>query len=371
MHKWDTVASLAAFAIAIGLGAIGFAVYDVCCSGDGTTTSKPVVRTEAGKKKATGQWSASAPGRVEPKFGEVKVTATVPGRIVNVLARTGDKVSAGDVLILLDDREPRARIRAAETLVRMLKKARDSEPQVARDVKDRREQQDRLFDAERSLFRARERLDKAVIDRREGRGSGDIARARDDVADGERRVVSERAALKKFEDDTGLPAPSKLESDLVTARAQLSLAETAFDHTRVRAPNDGTVLRMIARKGETAVPSPENLLVILGDLTGLRIRAELDERDIKKVRVGQRTMIRADAFPGREFEGRVARVAPALLPAQLGAKGPRRPTDVDVLEIFVDVTGQSELRAGMRVDVFFRSDATVGTEQSKRKTASN
>ena len=78
------------------------------------------------------------------------------------------------------------------------------------------------------------------------------------------------------------------------------------------------------------------------------------------MRVGQTAIMRSDAFPGKDFEGKVASLAQALGPSRLGQRGPRKPTDVDVLEMLIDLVGQPPLLPGMRVDVFLRPEATAG-----------
>ena len=50
-------------------------------------------------------------------------------------------------------------------------------------------------------------------------------------------------------------------------------------------------------------------------------------------------------------------LAQALGPSRLGQRGPRRPTDVDVLEVIIDLSGQPPLLPGMRVDVFLKAEA--------------
>jgi HlyD family secretion protein len=89
------------------------------------------------------------------------------------------------------------------------------------------------------------------------------------------------------------------------------------------------------------------------------VRAEIEERDIGKLRVGQRAIMRSDAFPNKDFEGTVTSLAQALGPSRIGQRGPRKPTDLDVLEVVIDLTGQTPLLPGMRVDVFLKPDTTA------------
>ena len=101
-------------------------------------------------------------------------------------------------------------------------------------------------------------------------------------------------------------------------------------------------------------------LVTVGNLSSLQVRAEIEERDIGKVRVGLIAVVRSDAFPGKDFEGKIASSAQTLGPSRLSQRGPRKPTDVDVLEVLIDMLGHPPLLPGMRVDVFLRPEATAG-----------
>jgi len=49
-----------------------------------------------------------------------------------------------------------------------------------------------------------------------------------------------------------------------------------------------------------------------------------------------------------------------VAPPRLGSRGPRKPTDVDVLEVLIDLDGRPPLLPGMRADVFFVADVTSG-----------
>jgi HlyD family secretion protein len=325
-------------------------------------------KAESPKSGARPAWAASAPGRVEPAGGEIRMSALVPGRVSDVLVGVNDKVAAGDLLVRLADEELVARVNAARAEVAVRKRDRDNES-VSKAAQDRRNAEDRVSDAERQLAFGREELDRALKVKRSGAANSDVDKAREAVAKAGDQLDQARPALRKALANNDAPAPTRLEAALAAARAELSLADAALERTRIRAPSNATVLQINARVGETVAPSPENLLVVVGDVSSLRVRAEFEERDIGKVRVGQGAVVRSDAFPGKDFEGTVSSSARALGPSKLGQRGPRRPTDIDVLEVMIDLTGQPPLLPGMRVDVFLKAEAAATTAapvQSRR-----
>ena len=83
--------------------------------------------------------------------------------------------------------------------------------------------------------------------------------------------------------------------------------ERLMDYT-ILAPIDGIVLRRDGEVGEIAEAG--TVLFSIGPPKPLWITAEVDEEDIPLVKAGQHTLIKADAFPGRDLTGSVARVTP-------------------------------------------------------------
>lgn len=307
-----------------------------------------------GSTKKSG-WISSAPGRVEPAGGEVRIGAQAGGRIAEVLVTLNDKVGAGDILVRLDDGDLIARVHAAVADVALRRRERDGNESTGRPAQDRRNAEDNVASAERQLVLAHEELDRLVRARRAGTANpADVDKARDALAKAQERLDAARIALRKALSVDNLPAPTRQEATLTAARAELSLAEAALERTRIRAPSAGTALQVNAKVGETATPSPENVLVVLGNLASLQVKAEFEERDVGKMRIGQPAVIRSDAFPGKDFEGKITSLAQALAPSRLGQRGPRKPTDVDVLEVVIDLAGDTPLLPGMRVDVFLK-----------------
>lgn len=366
MPKTDSSLMMLAVAALVALG-VGYYVPR-------TFSNRPAIETgsvESGNKPADsanaataaqsktapkpGAWVASGPGRIEPASGEVRVGAQASGRIAEVLVAVNDKVLPGDLLLRLDDDDYQARILALAAEMAVRKRERDSGDVATGNLaRERRTAEDNLSNAERALYVAREDLDRALRNRA---GSEDLDKAREVVTKARDRVEQTRAALRKALTVDGLPAPSRAEVALTAARAELSAAEASLERTRVRSPLSGTVLALNVRVGEVMAPSPEVPVAVVGNLGQLRVRAEFEERDLGKVREGQVAVVRSDAFQGRDFEGKVSLVSPALSPSKIGQRGPRKPNDVDVLEVLINLSGPTPLLPGMRVDVFLKLDA--------------
>jgi len=81
-----------------------------------------------------------------------------------------------------------------------------------------------------------------------------------------------------------------------------------LDDYLVRAPSAGVVLRRDVEVGEV-VDTPASLFWI-GEPRPLRITAEVDEEDIARIAIGQRVLLRADAFAGRLLTAEVAQITP-------------------------------------------------------------
>jgi HlyD family secretion protein len=305
------------------------------------------------------RWSATAQGRVEPLSGEIKLGALSSGRIEQVLVAVNDKVAAGDLLARIDDTDAIARMVANDSEAGVRKRERDTETNVPNLAQDRRRAEDNLSATERAIAAARLALDRLQMAKHRNSAAvtaAEIEAARKALAEPMGRLAAEREALRIAQSVNGVPLPTRLEAGLTASRAELSAAEAAVERTRVRAPFDGTILQVFANVGETAAASPEAPLVVIGDMTRLRVRAEVEERDVSKVRVGQAVVLKTDAYTNREFTGTVATIANAMRPPRLAQRGPRRPNDLDTLEVLIDVDADPALRPGMRVDVFFKID---------------
>jgi RND family efflux transporter MFP subunit len=182
-----------------------------------------------------------ATGSVEPVHW-ARVGPATRARLVQVLVQEGDRVTEGQAMARLDDRQSRSLAEEAEARARFAQE--------------------------------------------------DLARTRTLVS----RDIAARATLERAERDAR------------AARATADAALQRLDDYLVRAPTDGVVLRRDAEVGEV-VDTPASLFWI-GEPRPLRISAEVDEEDIARIAIGQRVLLRADAFPGRVMTAEVAQITP-------------------------------------------------------------
>lgn len=244
-----------------------------------------------------------ASGRVRT-VARLELLAQVAGRVAGVTVEDGDRVEAGALLVRIDDAEVRAEVAEARAAVEQaagrLANVRDQTAAVA---------QQALKQSEAVL--AFEEAELARLERLAGAG----AVAPVDVDDARRRVAVARAERDAAAARVEAAGPDGAErrvaaSALQESRARLAAAEARLAHTRVTAPQAGTVLQRAVEPGDTVRTG--DVLVIMAADGQTQLVIEPDERNLAWLRPGQRARVAADAHPDAVFEATVCYVAPAV-----------------------------------------------------------
>ena len=182
--------------------------------------------------------------------------------------------------------------------------------------------------------------------------ANDEARRALDVAQAQLQAAQKRAELVKAP-----PLPeeaAKADADVSAADERVRVLEQTLEKSFVRAPIDGTILRTTMKPGEsfsTLVPKP---ILTMADTSWLRVRAEVDERDVARVIAGQRVVIRADGWQDAGVPARVSRVSSQMGRKTVRTGDPADKGDRDVLEVLVDLDRQDpRLVVGLRVTALF------------------
>ena len=298
--------------------------------------------------------TAAGPGLVEPVSEEVRVSAQIGGRLEQVLVDEGQRVTAGQVLAIIDHRDYRARVDSARADVALRDAARRRVENGARD-QERQEAAAGVAEAEAVLenasadaARMRGLLRERVVSNAEAEGSERaerVARARLEAARQRRDLV---AADAREEDS------ARASADVRLARAQLDEAIALYDKTFIRAPIDGVVLRRHRRAGESVSTQFDSPIVTIADDRVRRVRVDVDEADIGRIAIGQTAYVTADAFGDRRFPGKVVRVGQLLGRKHVRTDEPTERVDTKVLETLVELEDGRELPFGLRVQAFIQ-----------------
>jgi HlyD family secretion protein len=337
--------------IALGLVLVGGVIAVIAPTRDEAARAPMAASAQQQSER---RWLAVAPGRVEPPSGIIKVAASTIGVVSKVLVKVNDTVFAGEPMILLNDDEIQARYAAAEAQAAMRRRLRNEQP--AGKSAERRNAEDAAADAETAVFDAQNAVDLAAAQwRASGAPATALTEARQKLARAQDELARRQAQLRKVD----APLPTPLEAQVASARGDLAFARVNLEKLKIRAPIDGTVLQVNIKPGELASPQTLQPLLLLANLATLNVRAELDERDLNEIKVGQPATVRAAAFPDREFTGSVTSIAPLVEPSRLGGRAQSNRTDVDVVDVVVKLAQPGPLAAGMRVDVYFGGHKTA------------
>jgi len=293
-----------------------------------------------------------AAGKVEPVSEEIQIGSQVSGVLREVPVEEGQHVRKGQTIAILDNSDYAARVEEARATVDERRADLDRLVDGARQ-QERREATAAVEEARAVLANAR-----AERQRRESLfATGDISRSDWERADREYQVAEARLA-QAAEHASFVDAPARAderardEASLALARAQLAESEALLEKTIVRAPFDGVVLKRFRKAGESVSDKGDTPIVSFGDESRLRVRVDVDETDVARLRLGERAWFTAPAFGTQKFWGRVVRIASELGKKNVETGDPAEKVDTKVLETLVELDGHPPLPAGLRVDSY-------------------
>jgi HlyD family secretion protein len=292
----------------------------------------------------------AATGRVEGASDTIEVGAGLDGVIFELRVREGDRVASGDVLAVIDRRELTSELSGARAAADAARQVRTRLLRGSR-AEDRERADAEVAAAEAVVAEAELQQERSTLLFAEGVISAskrDEVRRILEVAEAQFAAARNRAELTKAP-----PLPEEVaqaDADVRKAEERVRALEQTLEKTFVRAPIAGTVLRTFLEPGDsfsTLVPRP---ILSLADTSRLRVRAEVDERDVGRVFVGQRVMIRGEAWDDAEVPGVVTRLGAEMGRKTAKSTDPAEKSDRDVLEVMIDLERQDpRLVLGLRV----------------------
>ncbi|MDF1566260.1 MAG: efflux RND transporter periplasmic adaptor subunit [Deltaproteobacteria bacterium] len=259
-----------------------------------------------------------------------RLNSEVAGTVRSLEARLGDRVEKGQVLATVDAFDYRSRVQELEAEIAV------GEAQV-----EQARVQARNLEAE--LERKSPLLQRQLITERE-------------IEDLQAKVSAAHQAEAI--------ARSSVERSRVRAR---SASQDLFD-TRIRAPFAGVIAERHVDIGSQVGPSTP--VFDLVDLDAIYFRLRVPERDSGQVEVGRPVTVRVEALGGRQVEGAVSRIAPALDPSTRTLRvdvGPTPGGGAVWSGVKPGMYGQARLRLGEREDALTLSLPSVLRDRDGRR----
>jgi membrane fusion protein (multidrug efflux system) len=246
--------------------------------------------------------------------GDVTVISPkVPGFIGQVAVADNQRVKAGDLLIMIDDRDYRAALARAEAIVAseaasianlqaarhldeaLITQAEADVTSADAEIARTREDQARYKDLLKTAAVSVQSFQKADAEYKRAAAAGEKSRAALSAAQRQLTV-----------NDT---QQQQARAALQQAEAERDLAQLNLGYTELRAPIDGYVGNRSAREGSYAAAGSQ--LISIVPAHGLWVDANFKESQLARIRSGLRARIKVDVLLGHTFRGHVASVAPA------------------------------------------------------------
>ena len=254
--------------------------------------------------------SVLATGVVKPQVGaEVRVGARISGKVEHLYTNIGDHVRKGQVIAELEKADlaavvaqSRAELAMTEARLSSVKGLRPREVEKAEAevvqrlatlelAKKELARQDNLLKQDFTSQQARDRAQERLS----------VAKAQHAVA-----VKTLELARTRHTEDL-----KQALADVARAKAALENVKVRLSYATITASIDGVIASVATQKGETVAAglnAPTFVTII--DLKRLQVDAYVDEVDIGKIQTGQECIFTVDAFPAREFNGKVVAIYP-------------------------------------------------------------
>jgi HlyD family secretion protein len=239
---------------------------------------------------------------------EVQLAFNASDRIQQILVREGQRVTAGQLLALLDSRRLSHAVAQAEAQVAAQREV------VARFVAGSRPEEIRKAQADVEAARA-DAVNADEIYRRTLELVAQHFVAQQQADNAKAALDAARARLKAAEETLRLTVAGPRKEDTAAAKATLAAYEAALDVTKrdlaetsLYAPADGVIENRVLEPGDMA--SPQRTVLTLALTEPLWVRAYVPETDLGKLRLGAPAQVTTDSYPGKRYRGWIGFISP-------------------------------------------------------------
>ncbi|BAV09281.1 membrane fusion protein, multidrug efflux system [Filimonas lacunae] len=310
---------------------------------------------------------------------EANISPVIPrvsGYVVSIRVKDNQRVKKGDTLFILDDRDFKLRVEAAEAALATAESnvaaaqanAGAAHANIAPSEANVSTADAQIETAKINLWRANEdfkRYENLIKDHSITQQQYEQALAAKQTAEKQLQVLQQQKAQASTQVSAIGRQSNATASQIGVAAATVKQRKVDVDdaklnlsYTVVIAPEDGMVSKVNVQNGQFVQAGAALFSIVLNNETW--IVANFKETQYGRIREGQKVMLEIDAFPGHEFEGVVSSASPAT-----GARFALLPPDnasgnfvkvVQRLPVKIEFTNAQDtlvkrLKAGMNADV--------------------
>jgi len=278
---------------ALALGLLGCSRSETAQARGGEHAAKPV-RVEVVRRDSVRR-AVDVVGTLAA-VDQVTISSEADGKVSRILADLGDRVTAGQVLIKIDNEKQQYTYDQQQAaLARALAQYGASDPQNLPEIEktpDAQRANADLVQATQAFDRANELFKRTLISQQ----ALDDARA---------ALQSKRAIY-----NAALQNGKNLRASIQASEATMKLAGRQLRDTDIRAPFDGFVEKRLVNLGELVKTQMPVMAVVR--LNPLKVIAEIPEKMAPWISAGQAVDLQVDAYQGRKFTGKVSRISPGV-----------------------------------------------------------
>lgn len=302
-------------------------------------------------------------GIVEASSENIQIGAPVPGIVLELYVKAGDEVTTGQALFKVDDRELQAQLLTQQATVRVAKE------QIARLEKLPRPEdvpaaEARLKSAQGALADAQSqlRLAQSVSDKR-ALSTEELNRRRFAVEQAEGKAAEAKASLALLKAGAWKPELEIARAELAQAQSQIKATQIEIERHTVRAPVAGEILQNNVRLGQFAPTGAlATPLMLLGNVSRLHVRTDIDENDAWRFRPGARAIAYVRGNRQIKVELAYVRTEPFIVPKRSLTGESTERVDTRVMQaLFAFAREDKPIYVGQLMDVFIEAPP-VGVE---------
>lgn len=251
----------------------------------------------------------SATGDIAPLM-QVDLFPKVSGYLERIDVNIGDSVRQGQRVAQIDRADFLQKVKEAEAKVayaraQLSELMAGSRPEELRQAEEAvRQAQSRFDNAKMQRERVEALFKRQVISKKEM----DSAEMEYNVA--EAQLEASQQHLKLVKEGARQEVRDASQAKLKEMEAILEQERIRLQNTSILAPFSGEIVRKYVDAG--ALVSPSTPLVSLVHTETLKVVANVLERDIPLLKQGMKASVQTEAYPGKSFEGKVARINKAL-----------------------------------------------------------